>query len=79
MILRETYQVDSLEIHAMAKSSIDPARFLHDQLESASPDLLRLIVAYLNLACAPRPGTDKPCSMTKLRSCKQRSRSKRNK
>ena len=24
-----------------APSSIDPARFLHDQLESASPDLLR--------------------------------------
>ena len=40
MILRETYQVDSLE-HAMAKTSIDPAQFLHEQLASASPDLLR--------------------------------------
>jgi putative transposase len=45
VILRETYQVDSLEIHAMAKSSIDPARFLHDQLESASPDLLRSMLS----------------------------------
>ena len=26
-------------------SSIDPARFLHDQLESASPDLLRSMLA----------------------------------
>ena len=42
MILRETYQVDSLENYAMAaKPSIDPARMLHDQLESAAPDLLR--------------------------------------
>ena len=40
MILRETYQVDSLE-HTMAKTSIDPAQFLHEQLASASPDLLR--------------------------------------
>ena len=40
--------------------------------------LLCLIVAHLNLACAPSPRT-KPCSMTKLRSCKQRSRSNRNK
>ena len=28
-----------------APSSIDPARFLHDQLESASPDLLRQMLA----------------------------------
>src|ERR1700722_3816908 len=28
-----------------APSSIDPARFLHDQLESASPDLLRPMLA----------------------------------
>jgi putative transposase len=40
VILRKTYQVDSLE-HAMTKTSIDPAQFLHEQLESASPDLLR--------------------------------------
>ena len=45
MILRETYQVDSMENYAMAaKNSIDPARFLHDQLESASPDLLRSLL-----------------------------------
>ena len=28
-----------------APSSIDPARFLHDQLSSASPDLLRSMLA----------------------------------
>ena len=28
-----------------APSSIDPARFLHDQLQSASPDLLRSLLA----------------------------------
>ena len=32
-----------------APSSIDPARFLHDQLESASPDLLRsMLTAFIN-------------------------------
>jgi transposase-like protein len=46
VILRETYQVDSLENYAMtAKPSIDPARMLHDQLASASPDLLRSLLA----------------------------------
>jgi transposase-like protein len=34
-----------MEIHAMAMPSIDPARFLHDQLESASPDLLRTMLS----------------------------------
>ena len=34
-----------MENYAMAaKPSIDPARFLHDQLASASPDLLRSLV-----------------------------------
>jgi transposase-like protein len=34
-----------MENYAMAaKTSIDPARFLHDQLESASPDLLRSLL-----------------------------------
>ena len=33
--------------------------------------LLCLIVTHLNLACAPSPGTDRPCSMT-VESCKQR-------
>lgn len=28
-----------------APSSIDPARFLHDQLASASPDLMRSMLA----------------------------------
>ena len=41
MILRETYQVDSLENPMAAAPSIDPAQFLHEQLASASPDLLR--------------------------------------
>jgi transposase-like protein len=32
-----------------ALSGIDPARFLHDQLESASPDLLRsMLTTFLN-------------------------------
>jgi putative transposase len=34
-----------MENHAMAMPSIDPARFLHDQLESASPDLLRTMLS----------------------------------
>ena len=42
MILRETFQVDSREEHAMtAGPSIEPARFLHEHLSNASPDLLR--------------------------------------
>jgi putative transposase len=46
VILRETYQVDSMENYAMAaKPSIDPARFLHDQLASASPDPLRSLLS----------------------------------
>ena len=32
-----------------APSSIDPARFLHEQLESASPDLLRsMLTTFIN-------------------------------
>ena len=32
-----------------APSSIDPARFLHERLESASPDLLRsMLTAFIN-------------------------------
>src|SRR5438270_5266805 len=34
-----------MENPAMAKSSIDPAQFLHDQLASASPDLLRSLLS----------------------------------
>jgi putative transposase len=45
VILRETRQVDSMENYAMTvKPSIDPARFLHDQLASASADLLRSLL-----------------------------------
>jgi len=46
VILRETYQVDSKEEHAMtAGPSIEPARFWHEQLSTASPDLLRDLLA----------------------------------
>jgi len=42
VILRSEFPLKSEEIDAMTASpSIDPARFLHDQLASASPDLLR--------------------------------------
>src|SRR5258705_2084248 len=53
----------------MAKSSIDPARFLHDQLESASPDLLRsmlstfidaLMSAEADAMCGAEYGTSSP-------------------
>ena len=46
MILRETCQVDSREVHAMtAGPSLEPARFLHEHLNAASPDLLRNLLA----------------------------------
>ena len=46
MILERPLTVDSLEHIAMAaKPSIDPAQFLHDQLASASPDLLRELLS----------------------------------
>jgi transposase-like protein len=44
VILRETYQVDSLENAMAAKPSIDPAQFVHEQLSAASPDLLRTLL-----------------------------------
>jgi putative transposase len=44
VILRVTYQVDSLEYAMAAKPSIDPAHLLHDQLAAASPDLLRSLL-----------------------------------
>jgi putative transposase len=43
VILRETYQVDSME-HAMTNPSIDPAGWLHEHLTAASPDLLRSLL-----------------------------------
>ena len=46
MILWKTsHSASEGEITVTAPSSIDPARFLHDQLESASPDLLRSMLA----------------------------------
>lgn len=72
MILRETYQVDSLE-NAMAKTSIDPAEFLHEQLASASPDLLRqmlsdfiqvLMSAEADAACGAPYGVPSPDRVT---------------
>ena len=39
-----------------AKTSIDPARLLHDQLESASPDLLRsLLTTFLDALMSAGP------------------------
>ena len=68
MILRETYQVDSME-HAMTNASIDPARFLHEHLSAASPDLLRsllttfidtLMSAEADAVCGAEYGTSSP-------------------
>ena len=68
MILRETYQVDSME-HAMTNPSIDPARFLHEHLTAASPDLLRsllttfidtLMSAEADAVCGAEYGTSSP-------------------
>jgi putative transposase len=40
-----------------APSSIGPARFLHDQLESASPDLLRQMLAtFINALMSAEAG-----------------------
>jgi putative transposase len=49
VILRSEFPLKIEEIAAMAPSSIDPARFLHEHLESASPDLLRhLLTTFIN-------------------------------
>ncbi len=46
MILGLEFPLMPKEIHAMtAKPSIDPARLLEEQLESASPDLLRSLLS----------------------------------
>lgn len=48
MILRETYQVDPREGHAIAAGPrIEPGRSCHEQLAHASPDLLRHQLATL--------------------------------
>jgi transposase-like protein len=45
VIFRSEFPLKLEEIDAMAaKSSIDPAQFLHDQLAAASPDLLRSLL-----------------------------------
>jgi len=68
VILRETYQVDSME-HAMTNPSIDPARLLHEHLTAASPDLLRsllttfidtLMSAEADAVCGAEYGTSSP-------------------
>jgi putative transposase len=49
VILRSEFPLKIEEIAAMAPSSIDPARFLHEHLEAASPDLLRhLLTTFIN-------------------------------
>jgi putative transposase len=45
VILRSEFPLKLEEFHAMAKPSIDPAQFLHDQLAAASPDLLRTLLS----------------------------------
>ena len=45
-----------------APSSIDPARFLHDQLSSASPDLLRSMLAtFINALMSAEADADLRC------------------
>jgi transposase-like protein len=44
VILRFEFPLKFEEFHAMATPSIDPARFLHEHLAAASPDLLRSLL-----------------------------------
>jgi putative transposase len=69
VILRSEFPLKIEEIAAMAPSSIDPARFLHEHLESASPDLLRrllstfinaLMSAEADAVCGAEYGTSSP-------------------
>jgi putative transposase len=69
VILRSEFPLKLEEFHAMAMPSIDPARFLHDQLASASPDLLRtllstfidtLMSAEADALCGAEYGTSSP-------------------
>jgi hypothetical protein len=50
VILRKTsHSASEEDITITAPSSIDPARFLHDRLESAAPDLLRsMLTTFIN-------------------------------
>ncbi len=57
MILWKTsHSASEGDITMTAPSSIDPARFLHDQLESASPDLLRLDADHVHQRADVRRG-----------------------
>jgi putative transposase len=69
VILRSEFPLKLEEFHAMAHPSIDPARFLHDHLTAASPDLLRsllttfidtLMSAEADAMCGGEYGTSSP-------------------
>jgi putative transposase len=69
VILRSEFPLKFEEFHAMAHPSIDPARFLHDHLAAASPDLLRsllttfidtLMSAEADALCGAEYGTSSP-------------------
>jgi putative transposase len=69
VILRSEFPLKLEEFHAMAQPSIDPARFLHDHLSAASPDLLRsllttfidtLMSAEADAVCGAEYGTSSP-------------------
>jgi hypothetical protein len=82
VILRETCQVGSRGNYAMAaKPSIDPARFLHDQVASASPDLLRsllttfvdaLMPAEADAVCGAPYGMPSPDRVNVRNGCRHR-------
>jgi putative transposase len=49
ILWKTSHSASEGDITVTAPSSIDPARFLHDQLESASPDLLRsMLTTFIN-------------------------------
>jgi putative transposase len=69
VILRSEFPLKFEELHAMANPSIDPARFLHEHLSAASPDLLRsllttfidtLMSAEADTLCGAEYGTSSP-------------------
>jgi transposase-like protein len=69
VIIRTEFPLKLEEIHAMATPSIDPARFLHEHLTAASPDLLRtllttfidtLMSAEADAICGAEYGTSSP-------------------
>jgi transposase-like protein len=69
VILRSEFPLKLEEFHTMANPSIDPARFLHEHLTAASPDLLRsllttfidtLMSAEADAVCGAEYGTSSP-------------------